>query len=170
MPNLVTTSYTEGQSFCQKTEPARPRPPSETAWRLAGTILFACCGPSKLTVRFLPYRRQLRFSRAPDTTAYLYRRGCPGRQQRARARVSEDNTREQPDHRSTAHEKRHASLPHALEGGETLTSFARPPHDQLRALPRQPAPGAPCSCTSRRQRRVVKGGCMGIDHFPLGGG
>ena len=68
---------------------------------------------------------------------------CPDRQHRARARVSGENTREQPDHRSTTRENHNTGLPYAQLKGETLTSFARPPHDQLHTFPRQPAFAAP---------------------------
>ena len=55
----------------------------------------------------------------------------------ARARVSRENTREQPDHRSTTRANHNTGLSHALDGRGTLTSFARPPHDLPHTFPRQ---------------------------------
>ena len=46
-------------------------------------------------------------------------------------------TPQQPNHGSTAPQNGHASSEHALHEGETLTTFARPPHDQQHAPPRQ---------------------------------
>ena len=51
--------------------------------------------------------------------------------------VSRENTREQPNHRSTTSENHNTGLPHALQRAKTLTSFARPPHDLLHTFPRQ---------------------------------
>ena len=68
---------------------------------------------------------------------------------RARKTVSRENTREQPDHCSSTRENRNTGLPHAHLQRETLTSFARTPHDQLRTLPTQVAWGTSLLCLSR---------------------
>ena len=63
--------------------------------------------------------------------------------------MSRENTREQPDHCSSARENRNTGLPYAQLKGKTLTSFARTPHDQLRTLPTQVAWGTSLLCLSR---------------------
>ena len=58
-------------------------------------------------------------------------------QHHARARVSQENTREQPDHRSTTRANHNTGLSHARDGRGRLTSFARPLHDLPHTFPRQ---------------------------------
>ena len=79
----------------------------------------------------------------------------------------QENTREQPDHRSTTRENHSTGLPHALLRAKTLTSFARPPHDLLHTFPRQVASAAP-PCERSAATTVAPSQCMRkihVDHF-----
>ena len=64
----------------------------------------------------------------------------------------------------------HASSEHALHEGETLTTFARPPHDQQHAPPRQLALAAPRFFAPRRANGRSDWRAWQIDLFPLSHG
>ena len=98
------------------------------------------------------------FARPPHDLLHTFPRQLAPASSTTRAqRVSRENTREQPNHSSTAPEIHNTGLAHALLRAKTLTSFARPPHDLLHTFPRQVAFAARrCRCLSRYRPRPLK--------------
>ena len=79
-------------------------------------------------------------------------------------------TLEQPNHSSTAPEIHNTGLAHALLRANTLTRFARPPHDLLHTFPRQVAFAAP-RCERSAAPTAAPSQCMRkVDQFPMSDG